>query len=149
YLPAFERGMAEQLEEVEAIAGSSAPPTFENTIAALARSGRILDRTPTRFSSAPASTTPDGIPETEQQTPPPPTRHSDPTRLARRLWQRIKQVTTDAPEESWLLEKYRQDFIRAGADLSEPEQQRLRELNEELSRLSTEFAQSLLKATTE
>ncbi|MFG1700359.1 M3 family metallopeptidase [Nonomuraea sp. NPDC049309] len=149
YLPAFERGMAEQLEEVEAIAGSSEPPTFENTIAALERSGRILDRTSTVFFSIASSNTTDGIMEIEKQISPQLTRHSDAIRLNRRLWERIKQVTTDDPEESWLLEKYRQDFIRAGADLSEPEQERLRELNEELSRLSTEFAQSLLKATTE
>jgi peptidyl-dipeptidase Dcp len=149
YLPAFERGMAEQLEEVEAIAGSSEPPTFENTITALERSGRILDRTTTVFFSVASSNTTDGIMEIEKQISPQLTRHSDAILLNRRLWERIKQVTTDDPEESWLLEKYRQDFIRAGADLSEPQQERLRELNEELSRLSTEFAQSLLKATTE
>ncbi|GAA3108325.1 MULTISPECIES: M3 family metallopeptidase [Nonomuraea] len=149
YLPAFERGMAEQLAEVEAIAGSSEPPTFDNTIAALERSGRILDRSATVFFSVAASNTTDGIMEIEKQISPQLTRHSDAIRLNRPLWARIKQVATEDPEESWLLEKYRQDFIRAGADLSEPEQERLRALNEELSRLSTEFAQSLLKATTE
>ncbi|MEV1170053.1 M3 family metallopeptidase [Nonomuraea sp. NPDC049784] len=149
YLPAFERGMAEQLAEVDAIAGDPGPPTFDNTIAALERSGRILDRTATVFFSIAASNTTDGIMEIEKEISPQLTRHMDAIRLNRALWARIKQVTTEDPEESWLLEKYREDFIRAGADLSEPEQDRLRELNEELSKLSTEFAQSLLKASTE
>ncbi|MEV0378552.1 M3 family metallopeptidase [Nonomuraea sp. NPDC050643] len=149
YLPAFERGMAVQLAEVEAIANSTEPPTFDNTIAGLERSGRILDRTATVFFSIASSNSSDGIMEIEKEVSPQLTRHSDAIRLDRALWARIKQVATDDPEESWLLEKYRDDFIRAGADLSEPEQARLRELNEELSRLSTEFAQSLLKASTE
>ncbi|MFG1704649.1 M3 family metallopeptidase [Nonomuraea sp. M3C6] len=149
YLPAFERGMAEQLAEVDAIASSTEPPTFDNTIAALERSGRILDRTATVFYSIASSNTTDGIMEIEKQISPELTRHSDAIRLNRALWARIKQVTTEDAEESWLLEKYRDDFIRAGADLSETEQDRLRELNGELSTLSTEFAQSLLKASTE
>ncbi|GAA3231180.1 M3 family metallopeptidase [Nonomuraea helvata] len=149
YLPAFERGMAEQLAEVDAIAGNSEPPTFDNTIAALERSGRILDRTATAFFTVAASNTSDGIMEIEKEISPQLTRHMDAIRLNRALWARIKQVSSADPEESWLLEKYRDDFIRAGADLSEPEQDRLRELNEELSKLSTEFAQSLLKASTE
>ncbi|MGW0806960.1 M3 family metallopeptidase [Nonomuraea sp. NPDC002799] len=149
FLPAFQRGMAVQLAEVDAIAGSADAPTFDNTIAALERSGRILDRTATVFFSLAASNSSDGIMEIEKQISPELTRHSDAIRLDRALWARIKQVSTDDPEESWLLEKYRDDFIRAGADLSEPEQARLRELNEELSKLSTEFAQSLLKASTE
>jgi peptidyl-dipeptidase Dcp len=149
YLPAFERGMAEHLAEVDAIAGSTEPPTFDNTIAALERSGRILDRTATIFFTVAASNSTDGIMEIEKQISPELTKHSDAIRLNRALWARIKQVTTADAEESWLLEKYRDDFIRAGADLSEVEQGRLRELNEELSKLSTQFAQSLLKASTE
>ncbi|MET7333914.1 M3 family metallopeptidase [Nonomuraea sp. NPDC005650] len=149
YLPAFKRGMAEQLAEVGAIADSSETPTFDNTIAALERSGRILDRTATVFFTIAASNTSDGVMEIEKAISPQLTRHGDAIRLNRALWARIKQVTTEDPEEAWLLEKYREDFIRAGADLSEPDQDRLRQLNEELSKLSTEFAQTLLKASTE
>ncbi|MFI7703447.1 M3 family metallopeptidase [Nonomuraea sp. NPDC049480] len=149
YVPAFRRGMAEQLAEVDAIAGNAEPATFDNTIAALERSGRILDRTATVFYSMAASNSSDRIMEIEKEISPELTRHSDAIRLNRALWARIKQVATEDPEEAWLLEKYRDDFIRAGADLSEPEQDRLRELNEELSKLSTEFAQTLLKALTE
>ncbi|MEU8247977.1 M3 family metallopeptidase [Nonomuraea sp. NPDC048916] len=149
YLPAFARGMAEQLAEVDAIARDTEPPTFGNTIAALERSGRILDRTATAFFSVAASDSTDAVMEIEKQISPELAKHSDAIRLNRALWARIKQVTTDDAEEAWLLEKYREDFIRAGADLSEAEQERLKELNEEQSRLSTEFAQNLLKASTE
>nr|WP_055505149.1 M3 family metallopeptidase [Nonomuraea pusilla] len=149
YLPAFERGMAEQLAEVDAIASNPEPPTFENTIAALERSGRVLGRAATAFFTVAASNSTDGVMEIEKRISPELSKHSDAIRLNRALWARIKQVATDDPEEAWLLEKYRDDFVRAGADLTEPEQARLRELNEELSRLSTEFRQILLRASTE
>ncbi|GGO65089.1 M3 family metallopeptidase [Nonomuraea cavernae] len=149
YLPAFARGMAEQLAEVDVIARDTAPPTFDNTIAALERSGRILERTATAFFSVAASDSTNAVLEIEKRISPKLTKHSDAIRLNRALWGRIKQVTTEDAEEAWLLEKYREDFIRAGADLSETEQERLKELNEEQSRLSTEFAQNLLKASTE
>ncbi|GAA2265321.1 M3 family metallopeptidase [Nonomuraea roseoviolacea subsp. roseoviolacea] len=149
YLPAFERGMAEQLAEVDAIAGSAEPPTFDNTIAALERSGRLLARTATAFYSVAASASTDGIMEIEKRISPELTKHSDAIRLNRALWARVKRVATADPEEAWLLEKYREDFVRAGADLSEAEQERLRGLNEELARLSTEFAQNLMRASTE
>ncbi|MFD1536416.1 M3 family metallopeptidase [Nonomuraea guangzhouensis] len=149
YLPAFERGMAEGLAEVDAIADSTEPPTFDNTIAALERSGRVLERVSTAFFSIVSSNSTEGVLELEKQISPALAKHSDAIRLNRALWARIKQVATDDPEESWLLEKYREDFVRAGADLSEAEQGELRRLNEELSRLSTEFAQNLLKALSE
>uniref|UniRef100_UPI003D70C609 M3 family metallopeptidase n=1 Tax=Nonomuraea sp. bgisy101 TaxID=3413784 RepID=UPI003D70C609 len=149
YLPAFERGMAEHLAEVDAIANSAEEPTFDNTIAALERSGQILNRTATVFFSIAASDSTDGIMAIETEVSPKLTKHSDEVRLNRALWERVKRVTSEDAEEAWLLEKYRDDFIRAGADLGEQEQARLRELNEELSKLSTEFSQNLLKASTE
>ncbi|WP_084960077.1 M3 family metallopeptidase [Thermoactinospora rubra] len=149
FLPAFERGMAEQLAEVDAIATSSEPPTFDNTVAALERSGRILSRTATVFFSLAASDATDGIREIEKEIAPRLAQHRDEIHLNRALWARIKQVATDDPEEAWLLERYRTDFIKAGADLSEAEQAKLKELNEQLATLSTEFAQNLLRAKTD
>lgn len=149
YLPAFERGMAEQLAEVAAVAAGEDPPTFDNTVAALERSGRVLGRVATVFYSYAASNTSDALMEIEKRISPELSAHSDAIRLDRALWARLKQVTTDDPEQAWLLEKYREDFVRAGADLSESEQDRLRALNQELSKLSTEFSQNLLRASTE
>ncbi|MFD0886115.1 M3 family metallopeptidase [Streptosporangium algeriense] len=148
YLPAFEHGMAEQLREVEAIVADPEPATFANTVEALERSGQILYRTTIVFSSVAASDATDRIREIETEIFPKLTKHDDAIRLNRALYERIKQVSTDDPQEAWLLEKYRVDFVRAGADLSEPEQRRLRELNEELTRLATAFSQNLLKAST-
>ncbi|MFI6323895.1 M3 family metallopeptidase [Nonomuraea sp. NPDC050556] len=149
YLPAFERGMAEQLAEVDAIAGNPEPPTFDNTIAALERSGQVLKRAATVFFNVAASDSTDGMMAIETEISPKLTKQQDEVKLNRALWTRIKQVNTGEPEEAWLLEKYREDFISAGADLGEAEQARLKELNEELSKLSTEFGQNLLKASTE
>ncbi|GAA3114646.1 M3 family metallopeptidase [Streptosporangium carneum] len=148
YLPAFERGMADQLREVEAIASDPDPATFANTVEALERSGQILSRTVTVFSSVAASDATDRIREIETEIFPKLTKHSDAIRLNRALYERIKQVSASDPEEAWLLEKYRVDFVRAGADLTETEQRRLRELNEELTRIATTFSQNLLKAST-
>ncbi|MBB4918615.1 M3 family metallopeptidase [Streptosporangium saharense] len=148
YLPAFEYGMAEQLREVEAITADPEPATFANTIEALERSGQVLYRTTTVFSTVAASDATDRIREIETEVFPKLTKHGDAIRLNRALYERIRQVSTDDPQEAWLLEKYRVDFVRAGADLSESEQQRLRELNEELTRLATAFSQNLLKAST-
>lgn len=141
--------MAEQPVEVEAIATGDEPPTFDNTIAALERSGRILGRVNMVFFSIASSDSTDGIMAIEKEISPKLTKHSDEIRLNRALWARIKQVATADAEEAWLLEKYREDFVRAGADLSEADQSRLMELNEKLSTLSTDFAQNLLKASTE
>ncbi|MFI6536258.1 M3 family metallopeptidase [Nonomuraea sp. NPDC050547] len=149
YLPAFERGMSEHLAEVAAIANSEEAPTFDNTIAALERSGRVLGRTGMVFFSIVSSDSTDGIMAIEKEISPKLTKHNDEIRLDRALWARIKQVNTSDPEESWLLEKYREDFIRAGADLSEGDQERLKRLNEELSTLSTDFSQNLLRASKE
>ncbi|MEU0517025.1 M3 family metallopeptidase [Streptosporangium sp. NPDC006007] len=148
YLPAFERGMAEQLREIEAIAGDAEPATFANTVEALERSGQILKRTVTVFSSIAASDATDRVRELETEVYPRLTKHGDAVRLNRALYERIKQVSTEDPEEAWLLEKYRVDFVRAGADLTEVEQGRLKELNEELTRLATCFSQNLLAAST-
>ncbi|MBB2913859.1 peptidyl-dipeptidase Dcp [Streptosporangium becharense] len=148
YLPAFERGMADQLREVQEIADNPEPATFANTIEALERSGQILKRTATVFMSIASSDATDGIREIETEVYPKLTKHADAIHLNRPLYARIRQVATDDPEEAWLLEKYRVDFVRAGADLSETEQERLRELNEELTRLATAFAQNLLTAST-
>ncbi|MFB9890731.1 M3 family metallopeptidase [Planobispora takensis] len=148
YLPAFEHGMAEQLREVAEIAGNPEPATFANTIEALERSGRVLKRVATVFFSIASSDATDGIREIETEISPRLTKHNDAIHLDRALYARIKQVSAEDPQEAWLLEKYRVDFIRAGADLSESEQERLKQLNEELSTLGTTFSQNLLKAST-
>ncbi|MEU9884870.1 M3 family metallopeptidase [Sphaerisporangium sp. NPDC051011] len=149
YAPAFERGMAEQLAEVEAIAASADPPTFENTIEALERSGELLTRVTTVFFNRASADTSPGIQEIQKEITPRLTQHSDAIHLNPRLFARVRAVPADGldPERAWLLHRYVTDFVRAGAELGPEDQKRLRSLNEELSTLSTTFEQNLLADT--
>lgn len=153
YLPAFERGMAEQLAEVEAIASSGAAPTFENTIVALERSGRILDRVSAVFFNKTSSDTGPAVQEIQQEITPRLAKHADAIHLDRALFARVKALYEAreevdlAPDERWLLERYHTDFVRAGAELDDADADRLRRLNEELSTLATTFQQNLMSDT--
>ncbi|GAA1536939.1 M3 family metallopeptidase [Dactylosporangium maewongense] len=145
YLPAFERGMAEQRAEVEAIASLPEPPTFDNTLVALERSGRVLQRVSAAFFNVTSSDTSPELQEIESRVVPLLSAHGDAIMLDRRLFERIEQLyaqrdalALDA-EPAWLLERYHTEFVRAGARLSEQEHVRLRELNAELAALATEF----------
>ena len=148
YLPAFEQGMAEQLAEIDAIVADPDPPGFENTVAALERSGQLLKRTAMAFFPVAASHATDAVRAIETEVSPRLAEHRDAIYLNRELYQRLRQVDGASDEESWLLEKYRVDFVRAGADLDEAQQERLRAINQELSRHSTTFQQNLLDAST-
>ena len=125
YLPAFERGMAEQLAEVEAIASADEEPTFENTIVALERSGRLLDRVSAVFFNKTSADTDPGIQRIQQEITPRLARHSDAIHLNRALFARIKRLYEArdelglAPDELRLLERYHTDFVRAGAELDD------------------------------
>ncbi|MET8143177.1 M3 family metallopeptidase [Sphaerisporangium sp. NPDC005288] len=149
YAPAFERGMAEQLAEVEVIAAGEEAPTFDNTVAALERSGELLSRVSTVFFNQASSDTNPAVQEIQKDVTPKLTKHSDAIHLDRRLFARIKAIPVDGldAEERFLLERYVTDFVRAGAELEPADQERLRSLNEELSTLSTRFEQNLLAAT--
>ncbi|MBA3797753.1 MAG: M3 family metallopeptidase [Geodermatophilaceae bacterium] len=146
YLPAFDAGMAEQLAEVDAIAETPEEPTLDNTIVALERSGRLLDRVTTVFWNVVLSDSTDGLRTIEATIAPRLAAHSDAIHLHAGLFSRIEDLYARrenldlSAEQLRLLERYRSDFLRAGSLLSEPDQDRLRQLNEELSRLSTEFS---------
>src|SRR5690606_23580720 len=149
YLPAFERGMAEQLAEVAEITGNPEPPTFDNTIAALERSGAILERVSAVFFNQVSCDATPGVREIQKEITPRLAKHADAIRLNGALFARIKKLYRDLqedrdafdPEEAWLLERYYTDFVRAGAELSDAGKERLVALNEELSELSTAFQQ--------
>jgi peptidyl-dipeptidase Dcp len=141
--------MAEQLAEVATIVADPEPPTFANTVEALERSGQLLRRAEAVFFTLTSSHATDEIRELEAEIAPRLTRHRDALLLDRGLFDRLSRVDTDDPEEAWLLEKYRTDFVRAGAELDEPGKDRLRALNQELTTLATDFAQHLLAAKTE
>lgn len=153
YRPAFEAGMAEQRKEVDAIAHNPAPPTFENTIVALELSGRMLSRVSTLFFEMTSTNTSDEIDKIQAEIAPRLSRHQDsifldPALFARviKLYEQRNSLGLDM-ESLRLIERYRALFMRAGAALSEADKDRLRKLNEQLSSLTTQFQQTLLKAT--
>lgn len=149
FLPAFEAGVAEHLAEVEAITSDPAPATFDNTIAALERSGATLTRVQTVLDTLAGSHATEAVQEIEEWIAPRAAQHGDAILLNRDLWERVRSVTTSDPEEAWLLERYRTDFVKAGADLDDDGQARLRELNAELAELSTRFGRNVVRATQE
>ena len=150
YLPAFERGMAEQLDETDAIANAAEPPSVENTLVALERSGRLLDRVATTFFSLASADTNDEMNEIRADVAPRLAAHSDQILLNAALFERVKSLherreTLDIDAESHrLIEEYYTDFVRAGAQLSEPEKERMQEINAELATLQATFSQNVL-----
>lgn len=149
YAPAFEQGMAEHLAEVEAIAESPEPPTFENTIEALERSGALLERVSAVFFNQVSSDATPGVQEIQKDVTPKLAKHADAIHLNAKLFARIRAVEAADDEQRWLLKRYLTDFTRAGATLAPRDQARLREINERLSALGTAFQQNLLADTNE
>ncbi|MER7003301.1 M3 family metallopeptidase [Dactylosporangium sp. NPDC000555] len=145
YLPAFERGMAEQRAEVAAISADPAPPTFDNTLVALERSGRVLQRVSAAFFTVTGADTTSRLQEIEAEVVPKLSAHGDAIMLDAGLYRRIKTLYEHRdelglePEPAWLLERYHTEFVRAGAELSPEQHVRLREINAALAGLATEF----------
>ncbi|MCJ1710913.1 M3 family metallopeptidase [Clavibacter michiganensis subsp. phaseoli] len=153
FRPAFEAGIAEHLAEVRAIAGSTEPPTFENTLVALERSGRILDRVGHVFFTLTSSDSSPFTRELEAEIAPELAAHEDAIRLDSALYARIRAVH-DARHESgldaesvYLVERYLAEFTIAGAGLDDDAKGLLRDLNRRLSVLTTRFESNLLEDT--
>ena len=150
YRPAFERGMADQLAEVEAVATASAAPTFENTLVALERTGRVLERVSQVFFNLTSADTNDTLDAIRSEMAPKLSAHSDRILLNAELFERVRGLYEQRDElrlddeSRRLLEEYYTDFVRAGAQLPAAEQERLREINAELAGLETTFSQNVL-----
>jgi peptidyl-dipeptidase Dcp len=153
YVPAYEAGMADELREVAAIANEPAAATFENTIVALERSGRLLERVERVFNNLNQSNTDPEMQKIETEMAPRLSAHNDTIRLDPVLFSRIETLYTNRaalaldPESAQLLERYHARSVRAGARLPEVDKAKLRTLNQELSTLTTQFRQNVLKAT--
>ena len=153
YRPAFEKGMADQLEEIAAITASAELPTFENTMIPLERSGQLLDRVATVFYNKSSADSTDFTNELEEEIAPLLAAHSDAIRLDSQLYWRITtihdqldQLGLDA-ESRYLVERYYVEYTVAGAGLNEAEKARLRDYNQHLSTLTTRFEKNLLADT--
>ncbi len=153
YLPAFYAGCQAQLAEVAEILATPGAATFENTIVALEKSGQMLMRTLLVFFNKSSSDTSDALDAIEEEMAPKLAAHQDAINLNPALFTRIKSLYDNREsiglnsEDAWLLERYYKDLIHAGAHLSDSERARLKELNEELSKLETQFSKNVLADT--
>jgi len=151
YQPAIEQGMAEHLAEIERIANNPAAPTFDNTIVAMERAGRMLDRVSQTFFAVVQANTNPTLDKVQEVEAPRLAQHSDTIYLNPKLFARVAAIyagraSLTGPEQRQLTEVTYQGFIRAGAQLSEPDKAKLRALNTQLSMLETAFQQKLLAA---
>jgi peptidyl-dipeptidase Dcp len=150
FAPAFDTGMAEQLKEIEAIANNKAKPTFENTIVAMEKTGQTLDRATNVFFNLVGTDKNDARDKLQTDYAPKFSAHRDAIALNPKLFARIKalydqraKLKLDAADMR-LLERRYEDFVRAGAALSEAQKVRIREINTEMSKLGTQFTQNVL-----
>ncbi len=150
FLPAFEKGMAEQLAEIDAIATNPEAPTFGNTIVPMETSGEVLGRVaPVFFNLSGAHTNPE-LQKIRAELAPKLAAHQDTIYLNGALFARVDTLyqQRDAlgldPESLRLLERYHTDFVRAGARLSEEQKETLRKINGELASLAARFSENVL-----
>jgi peptidyl-dipeptidase Dcp len=153
YRPGFEEGMRQQRAEVRRIVDNPLPPDFENTIIALERSGLMLNRVSSVFFNLNASNTDPEMEAIDSEIAPKLQAHEDAIYLDPALFARVDAVYQQRtaahldPESLQLLNRYYIEFVRAGARLGAADKARLRDINGELSSLTTLFKQNVLKAT--
>jgi len=155
YQPAIEAGIAEQAVEVTRIANNKAAPTFDNTIGAMERSGRLLDRATSAFFGVVQANTNPTLDKVQEVDTPKLTAHADSIYLNQKLFARVQALYAKrnslklSQEQRQLLEVYHANFIHAGAQLNPAGKAKLRKLNTQLSTLETAFQQKLLAAAKE
>jgi peptidyl-dipeptidase Dcp len=151
FAPALEEGMSQQWAEIQAITANPEPPTFDNTLVAMERTGLLLARTTHLFYNLVSAASTPEIRAVEKEFAPKLSAHSDRIRLNSALFARIDAVQGQAGEltgeDRALLDRYHLDFVLAGARLDAAGHGQLREINGRLSQLSTEFQQNLQAAT--
>lgn len=153
YQPAIEAGMAQQLAEINKIATDPAAPTFENTLVAMERSGRLLARASAAFSGVSQANTNPVLQKAKTALAPQIAAHMDAIRLNKQLFERIaaiyaKRAALKLDAESLrLVERQYAEFVHSGANLSDKDKEQLKAFNKELSTLSDAFSKKLLEAT--
>ncbi|HVC19731.1 MAG TPA: peptidyl-dipeptidase Dcp [Vicinamibacterales bacterium] len=153
FQPAFEEGIRRQRAEIEKIADNPAPPTFENTLVALEKSGQLLSRVSMIFNGLAGANTDPVLEKVQEREAPKLAAVRDAMLLNGRLFERVEAIyreharLTLDPESLRLVEYYHQQFVMAGARLSAADKATLEKLNEEDATLSAQFMNRLLAAT--
>jgi len=152
YQPAFEAGMRQQLAEIEAIAANKAAPSFDNTITAMERSGRMLERVNNAFFGVVQANTNPALDKVQTVEAPKLAAHTDTIFLNPKLFARVKTLYDRRAslkldgEALQVLTLYYRQFVHSGANLSEKDKVRLQQINKEDASLETEFQQKLVAA---
>jgi peptidyl-dipeptidase Dcp len=153
YQPAIDAGMAAQIKEIRAIADNPAPPTFDNTIVAMEKSGQLLDRVTEVFEAVTGANTNPDLQKVEEIETPKLAAHNDAIYLDSKLYHRVESIYKQRsslhldPESLHLVEFYYKEFVHAGANLSDTDKEKLKQLNQKISTLENDFKNKLLAAT--
>ena len=153
YMPAYEQGMKENLEEIDAIVNNPEAPTFANTIEELERTGKLLSKVGRVFSNLASSNTNPKLQELQRELSPMLSAHYDKISLNEGLFNRVDAIWQNrenldlTKEQAKLLNDTRKGFVRSGALLSEDQKERISEINSKISGLTTSFGQNLLAET--
>ena len=153
YMPAFKKGMEDNLKEIDIIVNNTQEPTFENTIEELERSGKLLGKVQRVFSNLASSNTNSQLQELQRDLSPMLSAHYDKIRLNEDLFNRVELIWNDrenlnlSKEQQKLLSDTRKRFVRSGALLSDSEKKQIIEINSKISELTTAFGQNLLAET--
>ncbi len=153
YLPAFEEGINQQKIEVAAIINNHDKPTYENTIAAMEKSGALLTKVSYVFYGLNSTITNDEMQKVNQTVAPMLSKLNDDIKLNKQLFGRVNKIYKDkdnlnlTSEQKMLLDNYYLDFIRGGVNLNEEAKTKFRKINEELSILGVKFGENILKET--
>ena len=153
YMPAFKKGMEDNLKEIDLIISNTEAPTFINTIEELERTGKLLTKIQRVFSNLASSNTNSQLQELQRELSPMLSAHYDKIALNTELFNRVEAVWNQreslslTKEQQKLLKDKRNQFVRSGALLDETEKKQITEINSKISELSTEFGQNLLAET--
>jgi peptidyl-dipeptidase Dcp len=153
YRPAIEAGMAREIVEIQTIADNPAPPTFENTLVAMEKTGQLLKRASAAFGAVSEANTDPVLLKVRAEVAPKLAAHHDAIYLNAKLFARVSAVYNERetlkldPESQRLLKITYDEFVHSGANLSDADKTELKKLNEEISTLSNTFSTRLLAAT--
>ena len=153
YLPAFEEGIKLQKAEVDKIINNTEKPTFENTIEAMEKSGKLLTKVSSVFYNLNSANTNDEMQKIAKTVAPMLSKHNDDINLNEKLFAKVKSIYNEkdglnlTTEQNKVSKDYYDGFIRGGANLTNEQKEKFRKLNEELSLLSLKFGENLLKET--
>ncbi len=153
YMPAFEKGMEENLKEIDKIVKNAEAPTFTNTIEELERSGKLLSKVQRTFFNLAGSNTNPQLQELQRELSPILSAHYDKISLNKGLFLRVEKLWREKEnleltnEQLKLLEDTRKQFVRSGALLNDEQKEKITEINSKSSELTTTFGQNLLAET--